>query len=139
MIHTVLLHIILVVDQSTEVETISNILLTDRTLSLREHADVSAVLLSGKCKPVLAKYNVTLTECYCVCYANCPWRPPTEFEEEMKKEFRRIVVQERFYRQLILGVAFPVIFLLGLTGTNSVEKHPKCVMCPLRLFNIFFR
>ena len=83
-IHIVLNHIISVVDQST----ISSILLTDRTLLL------------GKCRFVLEKYNVTMTEVYCVCYANCPWRPPTDFEKEMKKEFGRRVIQTGFYRMI---------------------------------------
>ena len=109
-------HILSVQDNSAEITTVSLSLLTDRTLALREQEGISNTLSSGKCHSLLEKYNATQTEVYCVCWANCPWRPPTEFEKEMKKEFIRVMNQTTFYRKLILGLAFSVIFILGVTG-----------------------
>ena len=116
-IQTVMQYILSVQDQTTEVTTISSTLLTDRTLSLREHEDVAAVLLSGKCRFVLEKYNVTMKEVYCVCYARCPWRPRTEFEKAMVKEMTRKNIREVFLLQLSWGITYPLIFVLGLTGS----------------------
>ena len=112
-------------DQSTEVTTISSMLLTDRTLALREHEDVAAVILSETCRNVLNKYNVTMTEVYCVCYANCPWRPLTDLEKEMRKEFIRSIIQDTFYRKLFLGVTYPLIFILGVTGMIYIFTIPN--------------
>ena len=103
-------------NQSTEVTTISSILLTDRTLSLREHEDVAAVIMTGKCRVVVRKYNATRQEFLCICYANCPWRPPTEFEQEMKTKLNRIVLQWAYYRTIITGTAYCSVFILGVTG-----------------------
>ena len=60
-----------------------------------------------------------MTEVYCVCYANCRWRSLTAFEKVMREEVIRRTVQKSFYRRTILGVAFPIIFVLGVTGMTA--------------------
>ena len=67
----------------------------------------------------LVKYNVTFDEMLCVCFARCPWRPPTDLEKEMlleMEEYGRIIEHKRLVRQIIMGVAYTVIFILGVTG-----------------------
>ena len=91
-------------------------LLTDRTLALREHEDVVAVLLTGKCRFVLAKYNVTLKEYYCVCYMNCPWRPHTEEEAAYWIKLFEMIADKAYIRKRVLGIVYPVILILGITG-----------------------
>ena len=108
---------------STEVTTVSYDLLTDRTLWLREDENVSAVLLSGLCRVALAKYNVTVKEMECVCYAICPWRPLTELEKvilQYMKEFGKRIVAKRLVRKSIMGIAYSLIFVLGTTGIECL-------------------
>ena len=83
----------------------------------------------------LEKYNVTMTEYYCVCYANCRWRPLTKFEKEMEKEISRRNAFVGYLRKGILGVTYPVIFVLGVTGTickfifsnKFIDKNYLCL------------
>ena len=101
---------------SAEVTTLSLSLLTDRTLLLRAHKDVSEVAFTTKCKDVLAKYNVTRKEYYCVCWANCPWRPRTDIEAEFFAEFVRRLLRNRIIRQPVMGIIYLIILIIGFTG-----------------------
>ena len=103
-------------DHSTEATTISLSLLTDRTLALRELEDIKPLVNSNKCKLQLRKYNATLLESVCVCFANCPWRSRTDVEEQILEEFIRKIVRKRIFRLSIVGTAYTIIFILGLTG-----------------------
>ena len=64
----------------------------------------------------MERYNVTMKEVLCVCYARCPWRPRTEFESAMVKEMSKRNIREGFLLQLSLGITYPLIFVLGFTG-----------------------
>ena len=103
-------------DHSTEATTISLSLLTDRTLALRELEDIKPLVNSDKCIPQLRKYNATLKEANCVCVANCPWRSRTDIEEQILEEFIRKIERKRIFRHTIVGTAYTIIFILGLTG-----------------------
>ena len=101
-----------------EVTTISLDLLTDRTLSLRQDADVFGVLYKSECEDVLySKYNVTRQEFDCVCYSYCPWRSLVEDEAALYRVFLNQIKRKRQIRQTILGTAYSIIFILGVTGT----------------------
>ena len=63
------------------------------------------------------RYNTTMTECYCVCWANCPPRPHASAEKAICK--RHIILIRRI-RQTTLGTAYSVIFVLGITGMLSI-------------------
>ena len=102
-------------DHSTEATTISLSLLTDRTLALRELEDIKPLVNSGKCMLRLRKYNATLKEARCVWFANCPWRSLTEIEEQILEEKYRRILHNRILRQTILGTAYILTFILGLT------------------------
>ena len=108
---------------SDEETTLSLSLLTDRTLLLRAHKDVSEVAFSTKCRGVLAKYNVTLKEYYCVCWANCRWRPPTPVEAEQIATFRKAIIRDTKIRQIVVGIVYAVILITGVTGRfNNSEQ-----------------
>ena len=105
-------------DHTEEATTLSSILLTDRTLSLRAHKEVSETVLTSKCQKTLDKYNVTRKEYVCICWVNCPWRPLTEEEIELEKEFGRIVNWNLFLRQIYIGTFYSLIFVFGVTGMS---------------------
>ena len=74
-----------------------NSMLTDRTISLREHKDVAKSVLTGKCRNILAKYNVTKKEYSCVCWVNCPWRSLTEEENMLNQAFIDLVLGRHIF------------------------------------------
>ena len=121
-------------DDSTEATTISLSLLTDRTLALRELEDIKPLVNSDKCIPQLRKYNATLKEARCVCYANCPWRSLTDIEEQILEEFIRKIDRNRFFRHTIVGTAYILIFILGLTG-RALTAFLPCQL-PSKINNV---
>ena len=106
-------------DTVAELTTVSLDLLTDRTLSLREDADVFGVLYKSECEDVIYnKYNVTRKEYFCVCYSYCPWRSLIEDEAVLYQVYIDNMNREIQIRQTILGTAYSIIFILGVTGTT---------------------
>ena len=101
---------------TTEATTVSLDLLTDRTLALRELEDIKPLVNSDKCRLRMRKYNATLKQTTCVCFANCPWRSLTDIEEKMVEEQIRITLRNRILRRSIVATAYSLIFILGLTG-----------------------
>ena len=75
------------------------------------------------CRGVLAKYNVTLKEYYCVCWTNCRWRPPTPVEAEQIAKFHKAIIRNTKIRQIVLGIVYAVILITGVTGRfNNSEQ-----------------
>ena len=91
-------------------------LLTDRTLFLRELEDMSAVVQTSKCIEVLAKYNATRIEVLCVCSMICPWRPSTDEEMKLYDAWEKNLMPKARLRQIFLGISYPLIFIIGVTG-----------------------
>ena len=101
---------------TTEATTVSLDLLTDRTLALRELEDIKPPVHSDKCRLRMRKYNATLKEARCVCYAKCPWRSLTDIEEQILEERYRRILRGTIHRHSIVATAYTIIFILGLTG-----------------------
>ena len=119
-------------DYSYEVTTRSSTLLTDRTLALRAHKEIAESVLTDKCYHRLRKYNATLNEYYCVCWANCRWRPLTEAEVVIREKYRQIILVTTKVLQITLGTTYSVIFVLGVTG--MIPTFVYSLHCGFALF-----
>ena len=111
----------------------SSALLTDRTLALRAHKEIAESVLTYKCYHRLRKYNATRTEYLCVCWAKCQWRPPTEAEKLIIVRYVLLIQWKRKVRQITLGTAYSVIFVLGVTG--MIPTFVYSLHCGFALFS----